>query len=116
MVLLKILLVSNIFAIAFSASNLLFRELENRIVGGFVTTIEKNPWQVSLQYSGHYCGGSVISNKWVISAAHCNALVNFCLNAFSENVKKDRTFNRLDFLCSETPFALVHHSMQKTVN
>lgn len=44
----------------------------NRIVGGFVTTIEKNPWQVSLQRnSRHICGGSIIASKWILSAAHC---------------------------------------------
>lgn len=42
------------------------------IVGGVETTIEKHPWQVSLQKNSfHICGGSIISKDWVITAAHC---------------------------------------------
>ena len=42
------------------------------IVGGFETTIEDQPWQVSLQVgSSHYCGGSIIGKEWVLTAAHC---------------------------------------------
>ncbi|XP_062844440.1 transmembrane protease serine 4b [Trichomycterus rosablanca] len=44
----------------------------DRIVGGADTEIEAWPWQVSLQWNTqHVCGGSLISRRWVISAAHC---------------------------------------------
>ena len=48
----------------------------DRIVGGKPTTIQQNPWQVALivtQKDGlsYLCGGSIVSQKWVLTAAHC---------------------------------------------
>ncbi|KAM4650411.1 transmembrane protease serine 4-like isoform 2-T3 [Discoglossus pictus] len=43
-----------------------------RIIGGSPTTIEKWPWQASMQYMGqHVCGGSIITPYWILTAAHC---------------------------------------------
>lgn len=48
-------------------------KLDGRIVGGQPTTIEQYPYQVSLFRVGgsHFCGGSLVSNNIVITAAHC---------------------------------------------
>lgn len=47
-----------------------------RIVGGRQVTEGEIPWQVALiaHPSGHlFCGGSILSSHWVITAAHCLA-------------------------------------------
>ncbi|XP_017027348.1 trypsin alpha [Drosophila kikkawai] len=50
----------------------LLPQLDGRIVGGSATTITSFPWQISLQRNGgHSCGGSIYSNKIIVTAAHC---------------------------------------------
>lgn len=45
---------------------------EDRIVGGFETTISQHPHQVSLRRrGGHICGGSIIAATKVLTAAQC---------------------------------------------
>lgn len=48
---------------------------QSEIVGGESTQISTLPWQVSLQTSSgfHFCGGSIVADKWIVTAAHCVA-------------------------------------------
>ncbi|XP_078511802.1 trypsin-like [Lissotriton helveticus] len=46
-------------------------EDDDKIVGGYTCEPHSVPYQVSLNSGYHFCGGSVISPEWVVSAAHC---------------------------------------------
>jgi len=69
-----------------------------KIINGERVLITDNPWQVALvvsyiadAYDGAFCGGSVIDDEWILTAAHCvdggtqPSLVNVVYN--SDNLK-----------------------------
>jgi len=46
--------------------------LDPRIFGGESVGIEYYPWQVALYFNNRYfCGGAIISENWIVTAAHC---------------------------------------------
>src|SRR5262249_31500635 len=48
------------------------KPLGRRIVGGEKVDIAQYPWQVALQFQdSFFCGGSIIAQKWILTAAHC---------------------------------------------
>ncbi|XP_060646974.1 melanization protease 1 [Drosophila nasuta] len=53
----------------------------NRIVGGVNTGKKEFPWLALIEYTkpgnviGHHCGGSLINNRYVLTAAHCVSAV-----------------------------------------
>lgn len=70
--LLRILLVANIFAVALNSAYSVPRSkgVSSRIVGGVPTTIEEYPWQVYLDGSEY--GGAIIGDRWVLTTVQCN--------------------------------------------
>ncbi|XP_029909969.1 ovochymase-2 [Myripristis murdjan] len=48
-----------------------------RVVGGTEATYGSHPWLVSLQSKGsHFCGGAILTERWIMTAAHCFASVS----------------------------------------
>ncbi|XP_030376378.1 chymotrypsin-2 [Scaptodrosophila lebanonensis] len=49
------------------------KKLDNRVVNGFDTPLGQAPYQISLQsmYNEHMCGGAIVGERHVVTAAHC---------------------------------------------
>lgn len=61
-----------------------------RIINGTDTTIEQNPFMFSLRSAAgsHSCGGSILSNYWLLCAAHC---VNEYTSPMLQTIQVGRT-------------------------
>jgi hypothetical protein len=69
-----------------------------KITGGTDANISEFPWQVFYKSGNYQCGGSIISENWVITAAHCTKNSNGITMSPSEMMVKVGATNPYDTL------------------
>lgn len=82
--------------------------LEERISNGHAAAANQFPFQVAVSSVGGNCGGSIISNAWVLCAAHCTGAAQINLRFGS--------LNRLTGGIAQTSFHRVNHPNFNPVN
>jgi len=72
----KSILIFLLFGVAsITALPRLVKRFPGKIVGGSPATRGEFPWMVEIRVgAGHYCGGSIINNNWIVTAGHCSEL------------------------------------------
>ncbi|KAJ8669689.1 hypothetical protein QAD02_000948 [Eretmocerus hayati] len=84
----------------------------NRIVGGHDATPGQFPHQISMQVAfpplipvQHFCGGSILSDRWILTAAHCAEVheqfpffVQFFIKAGKHNLSQIEPTEQISFI------------------
>jgi trypsin len=93
--------------------NLPFGAKSRMIVGGIDAQAHEFPWQTSMRTkstNSHFCGGFIINERWVMTAAHC--MVGQAENALSvvigEHTRNDATNTQRQMLNVATGDIYIH--------
>lgn len=69
---------TSVFAMLCTMASLVFADDGPKIINGRAVDISEVPWQVGLvdsstadDFNAQFCGGSIVHESWVITAAHC---------------------------------------------
>ena len=85
-----------------------------RIVGGEETEVNEYPWQVGLVNSGlnrPFCGGTIINNRWVMTAAHCT--VDYTVDSIQVLLRKHNTIFDSNQIRKDVDEKIIHPSYDR---
>uniref|UniRef100_A0A8C0J9F9 Peptidase S1 domain-containing protein n=1 Tax=Chelonoidis abingdonii TaxID=106734 RepID=A0A8C0J9F9_CHEAB len=85
-------------------------EDDDKIIGGYECSPHSQPWQVYFTYGSDYrwCGGSLINEWWIISAAHCyKRSVDWCISRALIQVAKAIQFPQYNQYNTDNDIMLV---------
>ncbi|KAK2903055.1 hypothetical protein QQF64_010057 [Cirrhinus molitorella] len=62
----------------------------SKIIGGYECLPHSQPWQGRLTYNGQpWCGASLINERWVVSAAHCETEGSLTVHLGEHNISAE---------------------------
>ncbi|CAD6222698.1 GSCOCT00001097001.2-RA-CDS [Cotesia congregata] len=108
-----ILLTISASAIADPLRNNIPVKNNTRIYGGQKTSIEFVPYQVSLvnNFGQLFCGGAIISNKWVLTAAICGVTDEHTIRAGSTFNNKGGSLHTVINVINHKDFRIIEHGI-----
>ncbi|XP_021703074.1 anionic trypsin [Aedes aegypti] len=68
-----VVLIAIYLIVLLTSRNLATSNNDEKVIGGYIDSIENVPYTVSLndKHVGHFCSGTLVSNIWIVTAAHC---------------------------------------------
>ncbi|EAT42006.1 AAEL006421-PA [Aedes aegypti] len=104
-----VVLIAIYLIVLLTSRNLATSNNDEKVIGGYIDSIENVPYTVSLndKHVGHFCSGTLVSNIWIVTAAHCvwgKSPCDVYIRAGSSVKNKGGTIRKLDKIITNPLF------------